>query len=117
MDPLADAKKKLEEDIVEDMIAALEKEKITEDEMAKISGFVLDSIDASKSKQDLEKFLEELANKWVLFKPLLILEKAKLQEKVEDEVAEGVLVLLEHGKMDHAIKLAQSVTQNQKVTN
>ncbi|HSX09301.1 MAG TPA: hypothetical protein VLF93_04055 [Candidatus Saccharimonadales bacterium] len=112
MDLLEEEKKKLEEAIVENMITALEGEKITEDEMSTISGFVLDGVDAAKSKQDLEKFLEELAGKWELFKPLLILQKAELQEKVEDEVAQGVLLLLEHGKLDHAIKLAQSVTQN-----
>lgn len=117
MDPLAEAKKKLEEAIVDNMITALENEKITEDEMATISGYVLDSIDASTSKQDLEKFLENLSSKWEFFKPLLVLEKAAMQEKVEDEVAQGVLVLLEHGKMDHAIKLAQSVTHNQNQSN
>jgi len=112
MDILVEEKKKIEEAIVENMITALEQEKITEDEMSTISGFVLDGIDAVTSKQDLEKFLEELAGKWDIFKPILILEKGKLQEKVEDEVTEGVLLLLEHGKIDHAIKLAQSATHN-----
>jgi hypothetical protein len=117
MDELAEKKKKLEEAIVENMISALEKEKITEDEMSDISGFVLDGIDATNTKLGLEKFLEELAGKWEFFKPLLILEKAVLQEKIENEVADGVLLLLEHGKLDHAIKLAQSVTHSQEQRN
>ena len=117
MNPLDEEKKKLEEAIVENMITALEQEKIKEDEMPTISNFVLDGIDAAKSNQDLEKFLEDLANKWEIFKPIFFLKKAEMQKKVEEEVTQGVLLLMEHGKLDHAIKLAQSATHNQDKQN
>lgn len=117
MDSLAEAKKKLEEAIVDTMISALEQEKITEDAMSEISGYVLDGIDEATSKHELSVFLENLAQKWDIFMPLLVLAKAEMQKKVDDEVADGVLLLLEHGKLDHAIKLAQSQTQHQEQSN
>ena len=110
MDPLADEKKKLEEAIVENMISSLEQEKITDDDLPTISSYVLEKIDAAQTSHDLEAFLEELATKWEIFQQLLTLKKAELQRKVEEEVTQGVLVLMEHGKLDHAIKLAQSAT-------
>ncbi len=110
MNPLVGEKKKLEEAIVKNMIMALESDKITEGEMSTISGVVLDGIDAAETHEALQKFLEDLAARWKIFSPLVVLEKAVMQEKVEDEVAKGVLILLEHGKIENAIKLAQSVT-------
>jgi acyl-CoA reductase-like NAD-dependent aldehyde dehydrogenase len=111
MDPLAEEKKKLEEAVVETMITALEKEKITEEELPTISNFVLDKVDSAQNIHDLEVFLEELVKKWEIFQPLLVLEKAEKQEKFEEEITQGVLALMEHGKLDHAIKLAQSATK------
>lgn len=114
MDQLTEKKKKLEEVIVDTMIKAVEAEELTEEEMSKIAQFVLDGIDGASDQVSLKAFLHELAGKWKLFKPMVILEEAEEQEKVEEEVAQGVLVLLEHGKIDNAIKLAQSVTHKEQ---
>lgn len=114
MDQLTEKKKKLEEVIVDTMIKAVEAEELTEEEMSKIAQFVLDGIDGASDQVSLKAFLHELAGKWKLFKPMVILEEAEEQEKVEEEVAQGVLVLLEHGKIDNAIKLAQSVTHTKE---
>lgn len=117
MDQLSEKKKKLEEKIVEIMITALEQDKISENDMSEISRYVLDNIDPAKTEQEVQAFLHKLSERWEIFKSLVILEEAELQEKIEAEVAEGVLVLLEHGKIDNAIKLAQSVTHKQNQMN
>ncbi|MGI8419789.1 MAG: hypothetical protein ACR2LN_04040 [Candidatus Levyibacteriota bacterium] len=114
MDQLSEEKKKLEEAIVDIMIRALEQEEISEFKMSQMSAFVLDGIDAAKTQQEVKVFLQTLAERWELFKPLVFLEEAKMQEKIDDEVAQGVLILLEHGKIENAIKLAKSVTHKQE---
>ncbi|MGH7203906.1 MAG: hypothetical protein ACREHC_05675 [Candidatus Levyibacteriota bacterium] len=116
MSPLEEKKKKLEESIVEIMIQAVENKTINEDDMADISSYVLETIDAISDKESFKAYIHDLASQWVIFKPIEIMEEAELKEKIEDEVAQGVLVLLEHGKIDNAIKLAQSVTHAQNST-
>lgn len=110
MDDLADAKKHWEEIIVETILNAVEKERIKEKDTQPIAQYVLDRIDKVKSDDELTAFIHELSEKWEIFKPVTIMKDSELQERVEDEVAQGVLVLIEHGKIDNAIKLAQSVT-------
>lgn len=104
---------KLEEKIVNLLIDALEAEKITEETMSTISGYVLDNVTGVTDNKSAITFLEDLTKQWDMFKPLLTLEKSILQEQIEDEVADGVLLLLEHGKLDSAIKLAKSATATQ----
>lgn len=106
---------KLEEEIVNLLIDALEKEEITEETMSIISGYVLDHVTSVTDNKSAIAFLEVLTEKWKMFEPLLTLEKSILQEQVEDEVADGVLLLLEHGKLDSAIKLAKSATTTNNI--
>lgn len=112
MDQLQNHKKEIETQIVETMISALENEKITESESSEIAAFVLDRIDAVTTTQEMTTFLQDLAAKWEIFGSLLFLEQADLKERVEDEVAAGVLLLAEHGKLDDAIRLARSATNS-----
>lgn len=104
-------KKHLEESIVNNLITALERNTITEDEMATISGYVLDRIDTITDELGVAEFLKDISERWPIFKPIVILDGAPMRDKIEDEVAEGVLILAQHGKIENAIKLAQSVTQ------
>lgn len=103
-------KKQLEDEIVRTMIQALNNKSITDEQMSIISTLVLDKIDEVHNELELKEFLSDLAARWHIFKPLLVLRFRDMQEKVEDEVAEGVLLLAKHGKIEDAIKLAKSVT-------
>ena len=103
---------KLEEQIVNMLIDALEKKEITEETMSVISGYVLDHVTTVIDNKSAILFLEALVEQWKMFEPLLIMEKSVVQKQIEDEVADGVLLLLQHGKLDSAIKLAKSATSN-----
>lgn len=107
---LSDQKKEIEKRIVDTLITAFESGKVSEDEMSVISSYVLERIDAGQNEVELNTFLTELANRWEIFDPLVIIKQAEMRDKVEDEVAEGVLLLLHYGKLDNAIKLAKTVT-------
>lgn len=111
--PTPTYQEKLEEKIVNLLIDALEKKEITEETMSVISGYVLDHVTNVIDNQSAIIFLEDLTQKWKMFEPILLLEKSILQGQVEDEVADGVLLLLQHGKLESAIKLAKSATTTQ----
>jgi len=112
MNNASEHKKEIENAIVDNMISALEKEKITEEDMSIISGYVLDHIDSATNYTTTTDFLKDISTRWSIFEPLLVMEKAGMTKKIEKEVAEGVLILAQHGKIENAIKLAQSATQN-----
>lgn len=106
-------KKKLEDEIVAIMIASLEKQTITEEDMSIMSGYVLDHVDQVTNYQTTMAFLTDISTRWKIFEPLLQMEKSEMKDKIEDEVADGVLLLARHGKIENAIKLAQSMTNSQ----
>jgi hypothetical protein len=110
MDKQQTYQEKLEEAIVNMLIDALEKKEIDEDTMSTVSAYVLDHVSSVTDNKSAIIFLEDLVSQWKMFEQLLTIEKAQLQEQVEDEVADGVLLLLQHGKLESAIKLAKSVT-------
>lgn len=113
MGQLPTYQEKLEEEIVNLLIDALDKGEITEETMSVISGYVLDHVTSVTDNRSAITFLEELTGQWKIFTPILTMEKSVLQGQVEDEVADGVLLLLQYGKLDSAIKLAKSATSTQ----
>jgi hypothetical protein len=110
MDQPQTYQEKMEEAIVNMLIDALEKKEITEEVMSTISAYVLDNVSSVLDNRTAILFLESLTEQWEMFEPILTIERSMLQEQIEDEVADGVLVLLQHGKLESAIKLAKSVT-------
>lgn len=104
-------KKLIEQHVVERMISALDREEIDENEVPLIADFVLKGVDSITNEDEKMAFLRELAGKWRIFTGLLVIQSGEVKEKVEDEVAGGVLALAQHGKIEEAIKLAQTMTQ------
>lgn len=111
MDFSEEHKKKIEDEIVTTMIHAAQTNIIKEDELPVISNMVLQKIEGVYDQITLQEFLKDLASRWPIFKPLLLLEIKDMKEKVEDEVAEGVLLLAKYGKIENAIQLAKSATK------
>lgn len=58
------------------------------------------------------QFLRDLSSKWSIFTKLLVLESGEVKEKTEDKVAEDVLKMAKEGKIDEAIGLAKTMTEN-----
>ncbi len=111
MDDIAVQKRNLEKSIVEAVIAALKNNTLLEDELSLISEFVLSNIDGIKNDYELQVFTDTLVKRWPQLVHLKTEVTGFLKEKTENEVAEGVLLLTKHGKIEEALKLAKSITQ------
>lgn len=103
-------KNRIERAIVETVISALENGNLAESELSQIANFVLEKIDQIKTHDELVIFLSDLSSRWPIFTNLETLEKGEIEEKVEDEVAEGVLTLAQSGKIEEAVNLAKTIT-------
>lgn len=104
-------KKLLEAQIVTTIQDGLEKGVLTEKDPPLIADFVLERIDAVRTRQEVILFLSDLAARWPHFLTLRIIAQGKYTERIEAEVAGGVAALAEHGKIEEAISLAKSATQ------
>lgn len=105
-------KKDIENKIVDRLISALNIDKITELDSSNIAKFVLERIDTIKNEGEMIQFLQQLADSWNIFIPIITMEEHESKRRIENEVAEGVLLLAQHGKVENAIKLAKSVTNS-----
>lgn len=98
-------------DILDVVIENLEKNVISEDEIIPIADFVLGKIDSVNNEIDKAAFLSELSSKWSIFRNITLVQSAENRERVEGEVASGVLHLAQSGKISEALSLAKSITQ------
>lgn len=99
-------------DVVDIMIACFEKGTMSEEDFPPIATFALEKIESINNEAEAEVLLKELSGKWPVFSSLANLAEGHNQEKVEGEVAEGVLQLAQSGKIDEALSLAKNTTQN-----
>ncbi len=111
MDFDAQHKKKIEDEIAEAIIDALEDKKISEGDATQISDFVLRKIDLIKTHEELTSFLTELSQNWPVFESLGKIEQGEEQEVKEGAVAADVAELANEGKIEDAINLAKTVTE------
>lgn len=102
-------KKEVEKDIVETALVEFERETIKKEDLKVIAQFTINGMKPVKTRVDLNNFLSLLSSKWPIFKGVASIEKGELTKMVETEVYSGALTLLQHGKIDKAIKLTQSV--------
>ena len=100
-------KAQIEKRIVELMIVGLQNDLLSEQDPSDISRYVLDRIDEVKNQHQLILFLKELTDKWDVFKPILFHEEGTMQDKINDEVADGIELLVSHGKLDRALALVK----------
>lgn len=105
-------REELESKILAILTTALENNTITTDDVSPIATFVLENAKDISDQQELIEFLRELSNRWNIFTPLLVISSGELQEKAENEIGQGVLELAKSGKLEEAIQLAKSATQN-----
>lgn len=110
MDFTEERKKNLENNLVETMLAGLDREEITQEDLPVIATFILDRIDTITSQDDLMQFLRDIAAQWQIFSRILVLESGELKEQKEGQVAQGVLSLAKVGKIEEAISLAKTMT-------
>lgn len=92
----------------------LEKEAITEKEGQEIAGIAVKTLDEAQNEHDIVKVYDALAQKWPHFKNLELIQIGKLDEESHDEAAQSIVELLRAGKLEHAMALAKTETENDK---
>lgn len=113
---LGKRKQLLCQQIVDALTAALDKDEISSDDLPVISSSVLDEVNSATDENQLQAVLKGLADEWPVLANLVVLEQGQAKEKVEDEVAKGVSTLAQSGKIDDAISLAKTATENKATT-
>lgn len=110
----AEHKREVEQGIVEAVINGLEKGTLLPDDARASAKFILQRVHDISTEEQLRGFLEELSSQWPIFANLYTIEQGELQEEKEKEAAKKVEELTESGKIDEALTLAKSLTEQQK---
>ncbi len=100
------------ETVLKILMYLLEKKKITDDEGKEIARITYDFLQAAQSELDIPLLYKKLSQKWPLFKSNEIEEWGKLDKKEESEVIRGVIELVRNGKIDEALRLAKTETED-----
>lgn len=111
MDFTQEHKEKIERQILEIMANALDSGQLTTEDSSVVANFVLDRIDKVANHQELLEFLGVLGEKWPVFSTLKEQGEGKIQDSVNEEVADGVELLIKHGKLEKALALVKSITK------
>lgn len=106
-------KKQIEGSILDFIAKGLEGGQLKAEEPQKIAQFVLDRIDPVQNQQQLIQFLETLAKNWIIFDPLLEIEKGKVERVEEIQSAQNIAHLIKSGKSQQAVHVAKSVMEDQ----
>lgn len=100
----------VEKQIAELVIKGLREGTIQDQDLSPIGKFVLEKIDTLQTEELMVVFLTELSQKWSLFSNILTIEKGKVTDQTENQVAQDVLGLAKEGKIDEAVDLAKTAT-------
>lgn len=101
----------LASDVVRTMIHALEEQKLQLDDMSIIADFILQGIDSIQTQEQLAQFMGELAQRWPIFENISLVEKGKVEDKMEDRALEQVLTMTKNGDIEGALALAKQASQ------
>lgn len=111
MEFTAEGKKRIEREVLEVIIAALESDKLNAEDPSEIAQFLLARINSITNTEQLVDLLKEMTDKWPVFSVLLEQAKGQVQDRVDDEVADGVEMLIKQGKLERALALVKSITK------
>lgn len=92
----------------------LENGSVNEDEASEIATHILDNIDKADTSAKLLDFIEDLAEKWPLFKGILILEQSDINKQKEDSALQQASDLLKQNDVEGALNVAEQAN-NQKL--
>lgn len=98
--------------ILEEIANGLDSGELEEYEAAEIAQYCIDKVERLDAEVDKYRFFEELSTLWPYMEVLMEEKKVENIENTEKEVAEGAITLLSHGKVDEALGLVKTVTQN-----
>lgn len=91
---------------------AYSQEVISSEESPIIASFILERIDNLRNHQDLIAFLEELANKWPIFGPVLMLERSIEKKGDNDQAINQAEQLIRENKIEEALDLVEDANNS-----
>ena len=107
-------KNSVAQEILNILIKLLEENKITDEEGREMAQVATFEIENAKNEFDLPQIYANLSQRWPIFQQNATIEFGKVDIKQETEVAKGVEELIRAGKLDSALLLARTETQEQK---
>lgn len=105
-------KTEIERAIVEELLQQVDAKTITLEESMPIVNYCLEKIKPLTTKEEITAFLTALSAEWPMFNKLLIIENAKEKEANKDEVVDEIVSLAKDGKLDEALSVAKTATNN-----
>ena len=100
------------ETVLKILMYLLEKKKISDDEGKEIARITYEFLQKAQSELDIPSLYKNLSQKWSVFKTNEIEEWGKIDRKEESEVIQGVIELVRNGKIDEALNLAKTETED-----
>lgn len=105
-------KTEIERAIVEELLQQVDAKTITLEESMPIVNYCLEKIKPLTTKEEITAFLTSLSAQWPMFNKLVIIENAKEKEANKDEVVDEIVSLAKDGKLDEALSVAKTATNN-----
>ena len=109
MDLDSNHKEELIKRLTRNLLDAMEKNEIGEDDLPAVADFILEKVDKAQNHAELIALLDELSAKWTFFDNIEQLERGEVKESAENNAEKDVLSLVKGGKVEEAIKLSKSV--------
>lgn len=82
-------KKKIYEDLAEELIAGLEKGLILEQDSKDSAGLILDKLDKIHTREELIVFLELLSRRWDIYREVYLeVKKGELLDSIQSELVQ-----------------------------
>lgn len=97
--------------ILDEVVVGLEAGDIEAYEASEIAEYVLGKVEEIESEQAISNFYEQIVDLWPAMDNLLSDKRTEDIEKKEQEASEGALALLQQGKIDEALSVAKTATQ------
>lgn len=107
-----DLKNNAAKEVLDTLISLLERKSITDDEAKEIAKVTVEFLNNAQSEINIPQLYKILSEKWPVFKNLQINSWGKIDKKEESEVIMGVIQLIRNGKIDDALKLAKTETED-----
>lgn len=97
-------------DITRLTASALESGAITLEQGQQIAQLVLSDIDKPQTKEEMTAFLQNLAQQWSIFEPLVHTDEAYKSEENKQQNLEEITSLIKENKIDEALNKTQQLS-------
>lgn len=111
MDSFTLYRERIGETLTRRLADAIEQEVVSIEEAAEIAHTIRSRIDTLNNHKELMDFLDELAHKWTLFGPVLVMEQGQINKAQEEISAQEISSLIKSNRIDEALDAAEKATR------